>query len=671
MEMNYHYRSNYRTPNITNQLFMNDRRTRMYNYSNKVQNRNLGMNLPYSEINPRNRDINNVMNVYPNKVKENKDIVNFDKYNENNSFNRMNKTKTNSFLNNNNQNNKKDYIFSNHKNDISKYGNYNYYEKNYFEPKYSILDKKSKINPKTEITKDKYFRNEIIDLDKKGLFNIDNNTIKNYIPNISRINNPINNEKNKDKEILSKKNINELYNVSTKIGNEIEEQFTKKELDIYQKDKLLSKYNAIGKEKIDLDINKNQLDLNNIEKHKGNIINDNKSEEEEKKDLDIKSDKDEDIYGKIENEKTKEDNKSNINRSKSTAPNKTIIAYENSKISSSLVGFNNLGSTCYMNSALQNIIHCKTFIDKINVYRNSNFLNTPNKDITNSFLKLCNSLINSKNDATRKYLSYTYSLNSISPSNFKSNFCLKHKDYMRGQHDSIEFLRTLLDDMSKEINLNQNISAYKELTTEGKSKEEQSNEYHDFFKSRENSIIVDIFYNQIINIFTCSCGFDSYSFQKLLDIPLLLPNNKYKIEFSSLIKEYFKEEELEWSTKCEKCQKPELKHLKIIKFCILNEICIFSLQRFDPILSIKNNIRVSFDEIIDLKDYCDHDLYKDNTKYRLCGTINHIGNINYGHYYTYIRIGEIWYEFNDSIVHKVPRMDYDSSSVCVLFYEKL
>ena len=48
-----------------------------------------------------------------------------------------------------------------------------------------------------------------------------------------------------------------------------------------------------------------------------------------------------------------------------------------------------------------------------------------------------------------------------------------------------------------------------------------------FFKSRENSIIVDIFYNQIINIFTCSCGFESYSFQKLLDIPLLLPNKDY------------------------------------------------------------------------------------------------------------------------------------------------
>ena len=369
----------------------------------------------------------------------------------------------------------------------------------------------------------------------------------------------------------------------------------------------------------------------------------------------------------IESKSNEEKLKPNINRSKSVAPNKNVIS-ENAKISNSLVGLNNLGATCYMNSALQNIIHCKSFIDKIKVFQNSNILD---KSITNSFINLCNSLIDSKNKEPRRYYSYTSSLNSISPSNFKLSFCLKHKDYMRGQHDSIEFLRTLLDDMSKEININQNISAYKELTTEGKSKEEQCKEYHNFFKSRENSIIVDIFYNQIINIFTCTCGFESYSFQKLLDIPLLLPNKDYKTSLSSLISDYFKEEELEWSSKCENCKKPDLKHLKIIKFCILNEIVIFSLQRFDPVLSIKNNIRVSFDEIIDLKEYCDNDLYKENTKYRLLGTINHIGNINYGHYYSYIRIGENWYEFNDSIVNKAYKMDYDNSSVCVLFYEKL
>ena len=91
-----------------------------------------------------------------------------------------------------------------------------------------------------------------------------------------------------------------------------------------------------------------------------------------------------------------------------------------------------------------------------------------------------------------------------------------------------------MDDISKEININKNISAYKELITEGKTKEEQNKEYHEFFISRENSIIIDLFYIQIINIFKCICGFESYSCQKLLDIPLLLPMKSREIDLLSL-----------------------------------------------------------------------------------------------------------------------------------------
>jgi ubiquitin C-terminal hydrolase len=362
------------------------------------------------------------------------------------------------------------------------------------------------------------------------------------------------------------------------------------------------------------------------------------------------------------------------NKSKSVNPYTKVTQNEVSQIVNSSVGLNNLGATCYMNSALQNIIHCKKLIDKLISYKNSSKLknisrNNPN--ITNSFLDLCDSLLNSKNKYSneRSYLS-NYIKSSVNPTNFKLDFCTKHAIYTRGQHDSIEFLRTLLDDISKETNENQNISAYKELSTTGKSKEVQNSEYHDFFISRENSIIIDLFYLQMINIFTCECGFESYSFQKLLDIPLLLPMKKREIDLISLIKEYLKEEKIDWSSKCEKCQKANLVHLKKIKLSMLNDIVIFSLQRFDPFLSMKSSIYVSYDEIIDLKEFCDFDLYKNNTIYKLCGTINHIGNINYGHYYSYVKIGDIWYEFNDSIVRAINRMDLNSSSVCVLFYEK-
>ena len=624
--MTFNSRPSYYNNNIFNRnSLLSEKREKMYEYSNNLYKRNLGINRPNSKFSYKHKEQVNNTNFNSIPLKENKDNITYDKFSKN-FYNNSYKNNLNSFLKDNNLN-------------LLNYGS------------------------KYENSKGKNYKNEL-------------NYIQDYIPNIRNID--LSNFNSKKKDEFFQKKLKELdkidKEIKPKLGNNNDIN-NRNDIDKYSRDELIKKYFDEKNEnkKYDLFNYKYKLNNNNNEQNKQENtkmnINDNIKKNEDKNEIELAT---KDDY--LENEdkqKSITHHKPNINRSRSVAPNKNIITSEISKITNSLNGFNNLGSTCYMNSALQNIIHCKIFIDKIIVIKNSNLLNSKNNSITKSFLDLCYALIDIKARETSRYSSYTYSLNSISPSNFKSNFCLKHKAYMRGQHDSIEFLRTLLDDMSKEININQNISAYKELTTEGKSKEEQNKEYHNFFLSRENSIIVDIFYNQIINIFTCACGFESYSFQKLLDIPLLLPNKEYKIDLLSLINEYFKEEEIDWSTKCEECKKPELKHLKMIKFSILNEIVIFSLQRFDPFLSTKNDIRVSFKETIDLKDFCDDDLFKENTKYRLCGTINHIGNINYGHYYSFIRIGEIWYEFNDSIVRKVYSMDYDNSSVCVLFYEKI
>ena len=671
LQKQYYYNNNLRDRNKT--LFLDPKVERMREYSNKVSKRNLGGYLPSSYINERNypynrkEDLSSKYSIYSN-IDEKKNSLNYNNFllnkNEtrhNNNIKRENNFisyKENNNLRGNNRENKESIINSNLKKD-EPYKLLNHHtpfndkkiEKLYNQSRLS--SKEWDMNPKTENSKYKFYSGESDILNN----HYNDNYISNYIPNLGRksaLNNDITQKKRYKSNLLNdteKENKNEI--------NDILSKYSKKE--------------NLEEKKIFLNKNDNDINIINDEKISKStnlaIFNDDLKKLSDKigdkKESNIELASAEDYLDKETEKRERIHERSNFNKSRSVAPRQNLVELEVSKIINSQIGLNNLGSTCYMNSALQVIIHCKIFIEKIISFKNST------NSITNSFLNICSSLIVSQNKENRNHLSYSYSLNSISPSNFKSLFCLKHSDYMRGQHDSIEFLRTLLDDISKEININQNISAYKELKTEGKSKEEQSKEYHNFYISRENSIIVDIFYNQIINIFTCECGFESYSFQKLLDIPLLLPMKQYKVDMSSLIKEYFKEEELDWSSKCEKCNKEGLKHLKLMKFSLLNEILIFSLQRFDPYLSMKSNIRVSFKEIIDLKDYCDTNLDGQNTKYRLRGTINHIGNINYGHYYAYIRIGELWYEFNDSIVRKCYSMDYDSSSVCVMFYEKM
>ena len=46
--------------------------------------------------------------------------------------------------------------------------------------------------------------------------------------------------------------------------------------------------------------------------------------------------------------------------------------------------------------------------------------------------------------------------------------------------------------------------------------------------------------------FTCLCQYESYFFQNIMDIPLLLPNDIKVIDLERLLTEYFKSEILEF-----------------------------------------------------------------------------------------------------------------------------
>lgn len=113
---------------------------------------------------------------------------------------------------------------------------------------------------------------------------------------------------------------------------------------------------------------------------------------------------------------------------------------------------------------------------------------------------------------------------SADPTSFFSIFETKHNKY-RGfrQHDSQEFLRILLEDISNEHNLVSFPLKYQEFLKRNNNKKELNSNYHKYFLDRENSFVVDLFYSQICNTFSCSkCYNNSYTFEKVVDIPLLI-----------------------------------------------------------------------------------------------------------------------------------------------------
>ena len=79
-----------------------------------------------------------------------------------------------------------------------------------------------------------------------------------------------------------------------------------------------------------------------------------------------------------------------------------------------------------------------------------------------------------------------------------------------------------------ENNKNKVVPKYTELNLADKPKYIQAKEYNEYYLSRENSLVTEIFYIQLINTFTCNCGYETYSFQKLVDIPLFISIKKKK-----------------------------------------------------------------------------------------------------------------------------------------------
>ena len=276
-------------------------------------------------------------------------------------------------------------------------------------------------------------------------------------------------------------------------------------------------------------------------------------------------------------DKDRIDNKKSKFNISSNLTNKNINSDINIKnILKLKIGLINLGNTCYMNSALQIILHTDVFINKLIEYKNPSIDN-----ITNMLINMALDIVKIGEKDENAYF-----IKSYFPAKFRDSFVKLHSIFNMGQQDSIEFIRFILSDISKETNKSD--SNYQEFIYTDLSKNLLSKNFHENFLNYENSIITDIYYVQLINIFTCSCGKESFSFQKLLDIPLLIPTNCRNITLKKLIENFSLEIKVNLNDSCLKCHKKKENIKKQIKFDMLNEIIIFSLQRIDPVQSIKN-----------------------------------------------------------------------------------
>jgi ubiquitin C-terminal hydrolase len=311
--------------------------------------------------------------------------------------------------------------------------------------------------------------------------------------------------------------------------------------------------------------------------------------------LNISANKNENIYvnnNSIFNSHLNHNKNSSYSNYDSTTKNVFVISRK-------LIGLNNLGNTCFMNTSLQCILHCESFILRfLEIYEIQSSKNIRKTPVSTSLYKL----IESYSKAPDK--------SAISPEDLKNAMSKKHKIYSGySQQDSQEFIRKLLDEISQELNLVTEKKPYRLLNPndEQENKIELSSEYDKIFRDRENSIIVDTFYGQSISIFKCLfCKYESYSYEKFLDIPLLLDETYSDQDISKLLFKHFQSENIQWEIPCpnKSCKRKSM-HSKELKLSLLPDILILSLQRYNHRLRRKNNCKVNFKEEIDLKEYTD------------------------------------------------------------------
>lgn len=179
-----------------------------------------------------------------------------------------------------------------------------------------------------------------------------------------------------------------------------------------------------------------------------------------------------------------------------------------------------------MNSAIQCLSHCEDLTKYFLTKKVFDEINRNNKDGTKGEVaKAYHELITELWQGDNKYLC---------PSDFRQIFVRFVRQFSGfSQHDSNEMLTFMLDTLNEDLNRVRE-KPYVEMKekSESETDKEASERWWKNHLSRENSIIVDLFYGQFKSVITCpECNKISITYDPFMCLGLPIPTGNFKIKF--------------------------------------------------------------------------------------------------------------------------------------------
>jgi ubiquitin C-terminal hydrolase len=238
----------------------------------------------------------------------------------------------------------------------------------------------------------------------------------------------------------------------------------------------------------------------------------------------------------------------------------------------------------------------------------------------------------------------------------------KREEFASFQHnDSVEFFAFLLDCIHNSLNgLDTTVKHKKELPS--------LHTYLEEIEQKDSSIVQQLFMScsmyQYLHPVTHEIEFSKIEHEIIMS--LSIPDSD-STTLEDCFHETFKEEVLTgenaWFDEKENTKKTVVKKSAL---CHTPPLLILHLKRWRANLS-KKNVRIHAPLSIDLQKFT---LSPTTCPYELFGIINHEGNIQHGHYYSYVKKND-WYSINDQFIQSItPEQLIHENNYC-LFYRKI